>query len=1053
MKRLIAYFIKYPVSVNTLLTIISVFGFIAYTKLTASFFPLVESRNITIQLVYPGAAPEELEEGVVQLVEEKLQGVSGIERVTSKSKENAANVTVEIEKGYNTSTALEDVQNAVNGINNFPTSLEKPIVFLVENSFFTINYAVSGSNIDLKALKSYARRIEKDLLRHDGISKVKLAGFPQEEIEITFDDVALRRHNLTLEQAGLLVRSSNIDITGGSVKTSEEELLIRSRNKGYYAKDLENLVILKEESGSVVRLKDVAEVRDRWADDPNRIFVNGKPGVEILVQSTDREDLLKNAEYVRAYFAEFAKQNPQITTTLIKDQSETLNERKELLFENGFIGMILVLILLSMFLNARIAFWVAMGLPVSFLGMFIIALYLGVTINVISLFGMIVVVGILVDDGIVISENIYWHYEQGKSAIRAAVDGTLEVIPAIFSAVTTTMVAFSFFFMVDGRAGDFFSELSTVVIATLFVSLIEALIILPAHLAHSKALTNRNYKKNALERFTDKLMYVMRDKMYAPVLRFALNHRLASVLIVVGFMIITIGGIKGGLIKFTFFPNLERNEVPVNLAMPSGTREGLTNDRLFRIEEAIIRVNDRLKKERGDDVGEVLKIERKIGPNTNEGQVNAILIPSESRNYSSMELANFFREELGPMPEAEKLTFGQASAFGKPVSVTLLGDNAVEINAAKNELKLAMQAIPELKDVVESVESGRREIHVDLTDKAYSMGFTEAQILNQVRAGYFGYEAQRLQRGRDEVKIWVRYSEEQRKSLKDLEDMRIKTAAGMEIPLRELAKLDMRRGVVDIDHLDGQRQVTIESELRDKNVSAPVIISQIKETIIPEILAKHPGVSPLFEGQNREALKTQKSAKFALPFVLVSILAIITFTFRSFAQAVIILLLLVPFSLIGVAWGHYIHGQQMSILSFLGVVALIGIIVNDSLVLVDKMNSSLKAGLPFKEAVYQSGYVRFRAIFLTSATTIAGLAPLIMERSFQAQFLIPMAIAVAYGIGIATVLTLVILPVFLSVWNDIKRQSLWIWNAGERPSAEDVEPAIRELKAENDELD
>lgn len=1051
MKRIIAYFIKYPVSVNTLLTILSVFGFIAYTKMTASFFPIVESRNINIQLIYPGAAPEEMEEGVVQLIEEKLQGVSGIERVTSKSKENAASVIVECEKGYNTSTALEDVQNAVNSINNFPSGLEKPIVFLVENSFFTINYAISGSNIELKTLKSYARRIEKDLLRHEGISKVSLSGFPQEEIEISFDDVALRRHGLTLEQAGLLVRNSNIDITGGSVRTAEEELLIRSRNKGYYAKDLENLVLLRNENGALVRLRDVAKVTDRWSDDPNRIFVDGKPAVEVTVQSTDREDLLKNAEYCRSYFAEFAKQNPQIVTSLIKDQSETLNERKQLLFENGFIGMLLVLLLLSMFLNARIAFWVAMGLPVSFLGMFIIALYLGVTINVISLFGMIVVVGIIVDDAIVISENIYAHYEKGKSAIQAAIDGTLEVVPAVFSAVLTTMVAFSFFFLVDGRAGDFFSELSTVVIATLFVSMIEAIIILPAHLAHSKALTNRNYQKNALERFTDKLMFVMRDKLYAPSLRFALQHRFFAFLLVVGLMIITVGGIKGGLIKFTFFPNLERNEIPVALSMASGTREQITNERLERIEEAIVRVNERLKKEKGDSLGEVIKIERKVGPNTNEGSINAILIPSEDRKYSSMELANMFRDELGPMPDAEKLTFGQASAFGKPVSVTLLGDNVAEINAAKTELKAAMQAIPELKDVVESVESGRREIHVVLNEKAYALGFSEAQILSQVRAGYFGYEAQRLQRGRDEVKIWVRYTEEQRKSLQDLEDMRIKTPSGLEIPLGELAELSMRRGVVDIDHLDGQRQVTIESELANKNVSAPVVINQIKSTIIPEILAKHPSVTPLYEGQNREAVKTQKSSKFALPFVLISILAIITFTFRSFAQALIILLLLVPFSLIGVAWGHYIHGQQMSILSFLGVVALIGIIVNDSLVLIDKMNSFLKEGVPFKEAVYQAGYVRFRAIFLTSATTIAGLAPLIMERSFQAQFLIPMAIAVAYGIGIATILTLVLLPVFLSAWNDIKRRSLWVWNAGELPSAEEVEPAIQELKAEHDE--
>src|SRR6056300_1579414 len=1017
-----------------MLTLIAVFGFIAYTKMTASFFPIVESRMVNVQLIYPGAAPEELEEGVVQLIEEKLQGVSGIERVTSKSKENSATVNVEVEKGYNTSTALEDIKNAVNAINNFPSDLEKPIVFLVENSFFTIKYAISGSNIDLKALKSYARRVEKDLLASDGISKVELAGFPQEEIEITFDDIALRRYNLTLEQAGLLIRSSNIDITGGSIKTEDEELLIRSRNKGYYAKELQDLVILKTAEGSLLRLKDIAEVRDRWSDDPNRIHVNGNPGVEVIVQSTDREDIIKNAAYVKDYMSEFEKLHPQLQTTLIRDQSKTLNERKELLFENGLIGMILVLLLLSMFLNIRIAFWVALGLPVSFLG-------------------MIVVVGILVDDGIVISENIYWHYEKGKNAIRAAVDGTMEVIPAVFSAILTTIVAFSFFFMVDGRAGDFFSELSTVVIATLVVSLVEALIILPAHLAHSKAMSNRKPKKNLLERGTDKMMYVMRDKFYAPVLRFALNHRLFAFLAVVALMIITVGGMKGGLIRFTFFPNLERNEVPVELSMPAGTREDITADRLFRIEEAINRVNDRIKKEKGTEEGEVIKIERKLGPNTNDGSVNAILVGSEFRDHSSMELANMFRNELGPIDDAEKLTFGRASAFGKPVSVTLLGENTDDLNQAKVELKKAMRDIPELKDVIESVQTGRREIHLSLKDKAYALGFTETQIMAQVRRGYFGYEAQRLQRGRDEVKIWVRYTENQRKTIQQLEDMRIKTNNGQEIPLHELAKLSIQRGVVDIDHLDGQRQVTIEAEVSNKDVSAPLVIAQIKEEIIPPLLNKYPSISPLYEGQNREAAKTQASAKFALPFVLITILAIITFTFRSFAQALIILVMLVPFSLIGVAWGHYIHGQQLSILSFLGIVALIGIIVNDSLVLVGKMNSFLKEGMTFKEAVFQSGYVRFRAIFLTSMTTIAGLAPLIMEKSFQAQFLIPMAISVAYGIGIATILTLIMLPVFLSAWNDAKRLALTIWNAGEKLSAEEVEPAVKELKAESYDLE
>lgn len=417
-----------------------------------------------------------------------------------------------------------------------------------------------------------------------------------------------------------------------------------------------------------------------------------------------------------------------------------------------------------------------------------------------------------------------------------------------------------------------------------------------------------------------------------------------------------------------------------------------------------------------------------------------------------MELASLFRQEVGPMLDADKLTYGSASAFGKPVSVTLLGENQAELDRAKDELKEAMIAIPELKDVVESVQEGRREIKLKLKEKAYILGLNEAQIMNQIRQGYFGYEAQRLQRGNDEVKVWVRFDDDQRSSIYNLEDTRIRTADGKEIPLRELADYSIERGVVAINHLDNQKQVTVEAEVSNANVSAPEVIEQIKTEVVPGILARHQGISPLFEGQNREAAKTQRSAKFALPFVLFCILAIITFTFRSFGQSFIILFLLVPFSLVGVAWGHYIHGQQMSILSFLGVVALIGIIVNDSLVLVGKMNSFLKEGMSFKEAVYQAGYVRFRAIFLTSMTTIAGLAPLIMEKSFQAQFLIPMAIAVAYGIGIATLLTLILLPVFLSAWNDIRRRALYLWNAGEMPTAEEIEPAIKEMEAEKYDL-
>ena len=1045
MRKLVSYFIKYPVSVNTLLLVIVLGGFASYSKLTASFFPLIESRIINVNLVYPGASPEEIEEGVVDLIEENLEGVTGIERTTSSSKENSAVVVVEIEKGYDTNSALEDVQNAVNSINSFPTGLEKPVVFLRENSNFTISFALSSEEMDLKILKAYARKIEQDLLDAEGISKVNLGGFPAEEIEIAFNDEALRNYNLTIEEASNSIRSKNLDITGGTVRGLDEELLIRSRNKGYYSRDIENIVLRSTEEGAIVRLKDVAEVKDKWAEDPNSITVDGDRAVEITVNSTDDEDLLANAEYVREYFKVFNTKGYNIKATLIRDRSETLQERKDLLIENGGIGMFLVLLLLSLFLNIRLAFWVAVGIPISFLGMFILASYYGVTVNVISLFGMIVVIGILVDDGIVISENVYSHHEKGKKALRAAIDGTMEVLPAVFSAVITTMIAFSFFFMVDGRAGDFFSELSFVVIATLAVSLIEALIILPSHLAHSKAM-KKSAKKSLLEKGTDKMMHWMRDMTYAPALRFCLKHRFFTIAFAVSLFIITIGAIKGDLVKFTFFPYIERNDIPVQLDLPAGTREHITSSRLEYIEESILRVNQELKESHeGRDI--VKTIIRRIGPGSHQGQISAVLIGSEERNLNSADIAALVREEVGEMSDANKLTFGSSSAFGKPVSITILSDDQADLDIVRREVKALMKTFPELKDVVETMQEGRREINLKLKDRAYLLGLNEAQILSQVRQGYFGFEVQRLQRGKDEVKVWVRYNDQQRSSINELQDIRIRTANGKMIPLRELADFSITRGVASIDHLDGRKQSTIEAELSSKKISAPDVISQLREEYMDSLLIAYSGITALYEGQNREAAKTQKSSKSALPIVLIGILAMITFTFRSLGQAVIILVLLVPFSFIGVVWGHFLHGQQMSILSFLGVVALIGIIVNDSLVLVSKMNINLKEGSTFEEAVYRAGYSRFRAIFLTTLTTVAGLAPLILEKSFQAQFLIPMAISVAYGIAMATFLTLILLPVFLSLWNDLRRGFLGMWT-GRKHSAEEIESAVIELKAE-----
>ncbi len=1046
MKKLITYFIKYPIGVDVILLGFLLFGWLSYGSLNTTFFPVVESRIIAIQVVFPGASPEEVEEGIISKIEENLKGTTGVERYTSISSENSGSITVEVLKGYDPDLVIEDVKNAVNRVPSFPGGMEPIVIFKRENLTSAINFAISGEGVDLKTLKSIARDVERDLITVPGISKVELSGFPEEEIEIAISEEALRAYGITFQEAALTLRGSNVDVTGGTVKGPREEIIIRAREKKYNADELVNLEIKALPDGRIIRLKDIGTVRDRWSDNPNRSEMNNKPSVEVNVQNTDQEDLLSTSEYIKAYIEKFNAENDNVRADIIRDFSVTLQQRKELLFENGLVGIILVLILLTLFLNIRLAFWVAIGIPVSFAGMFILAGFFDVTINVISLFGMIVVIGILVDDGIVISENIYNRYEKGESLLMAALNGTLEVLPAVASSILTTIVAFSSFYFLDGRAGDFFSELAFIVIATLAVSLFEGLLFLPAHLAHSKL--KRVEHKNLLERSTDRLMRFMRDKLYAPSLLFFLRYRGVAISLFVGLLIITIGAFQGGIIRGQFFPFIERDNLDVSLSMPAGTREYITEKWLDHIENAALAVNEELKAEREDGKDVIVDIQKKLGPTTYQGTLNIILLDSESRNMASFEIQDLIRKKTGPIYEAENLSFGSAQAFGKPISISLLGRNPEELRGAKNELKEAMKQFAVLRDVVDNDREGVREIKLKLKDKARLLGFTVQDVMTQVRNAFFGFEAQRIQRGRDEVKVWVRLNEADRSSIFKLEELMIRTPDGGSYPLREIADYSIGRGVININHLDGQREVKVEADLKDPNESAPAIVADIRENVMPQILADYPSVVPLYEGQNREAAKTQKSSGAVLTTVLFLIILIITFTFRSLFQTLVIMLL-IPLAFTGVAWGHFIHGMPMSVLSFLGMVALIGIIVNDSLVLVSKFNTYIKEGMDFGDAIYHAGVSRFRAIFLTTVTTVAGLTPLIFERSFQAQFLIPMAVSIAYGILYATFLTLVVLPVMLSYVNDLRVNVKWLWT-GTKPKREEVEPAIKELKDERE---
>lgn len=1046
MKSFIAYFVKYPVAANLIMFGILAMGIISLFQMKATFFPEFESRTISIQMVYPGASPEEVEEGIINKVEEGLKGLTGVERYTSISSENSGSVTVEVIKGYDADLILQDVKNEVDRISSFPVGMEPPTIYKRESLGRAITFALSGDNVSLEALKNSARQVEDDLLAIDGLSKVELSGFPDEEIEIAFREEDLQAYGITFAQAALAVRGSNVDITGGKVKGLEEELILRARNKEYYADGLRDIVVKNNPDGGVVRLSQVADIRDRWADQPNRTYLDGSPSVSISVQNTLQEDMLQITDNVKEYLETFNAENTNIQASIIADASITLRQRIDTLVQNGWQGFLIVCLLLAVFLHWRLAFWVALSIPISFAGMFIIANFLGITLNIISLFGMILVIGILVDDGIVIGENIFSYHEKGVPRVRAAIDGTRNVIGAVFAAIITTVIAFSSFFFLDGSLGDFFREMAVVVIWSLIFSLVEGGIILPTHVAHSKAL-NQGVEPNWVQRQFDGLMNLLRDRMYVPVLDWTMRNKFISMSLCVMVLLLSFGMVSGGFVKTTFFPIIEGDDVSITLQLPAGTPETQTKKLLDRIAQAAETVNRRMSDEAyGGEKELVERVEVKLGPTTYQGSVTVALIPGEERDpVSQRSVQNAIREEMGPVDEAEVLSFGGRSFFGKPVSVSLVGSNLIELEDATADLKSELGQMAELTDVVDNNQEGLRELNIELKEKARYLGLDLTDIVGQVRAAFFGSEAQRLQRGEDEVRVWLRYGEDSRRSVADLQGMRIRLADGAEYPLSEIVDLKPQRGVIAINHVDGKREVKVEADISDNSVSVSDVNARVQDVILPAVLDKYPGVSTVTDGQVRNQEKTAASAAIVVPVVLALMFFVIALTFRSIMQTVV-LFLLIPFGMIGVIWGHWLMDKPISLFSILGVIALVGIVVNDGLVFVSSYNDNIRSGMSMMDALKDTGRSRFRPILLTSVTTFAGLAPLLLNKSRQAQFLIPMAISVAFGLLAITVILLVLLPALLVLLNRFRYNWARAFQ-GSDPDYREVEPAYKQQHA------
>jgi multidrug efflux pump subunit AcrB len=1039
MKGIIQYFIKYSTGGNVLILLILFLGWFGFSSLRSTLIPQIDPGVINITTVYPGASPEEVEQGVILKIEQSLQGLSGIKKLTSISRENLGTVTAQLVSGVDADLVLQDIKNAVDGISSFPTSIEPPRASKWEFRSDAIDFMING-DVELTQIKQAVLRVEDDLLAIKGVSKIEISGFPDEEIEIAFRENDLETYGISLSQAVSVIKNTNIDLTGGNIRGESEDLSIRTRQKKYYAIDLNSIVLRSHSDGTVLRLSDVADVKEQWAQDPNAVYVDGKPAALIKVKYTSEEDIIHVADIVEDYVEKFNLRNDVLQAKILGNQADSVRSMQAILANNGIVGFILVLIFLSMALNPRMAFWVALSIPISFLGMFALAALFDITLNRISMFGMILVVGILVDDGIVIAENIYQHHEKGKRRIQAAIDGALEVLPAVTSAIITTMIAFSAFMLIEGTFGQFFKEMAFVVMAALFVSLIEGALILPAHIAHSKAL-KADRKPSWLEIKSTYSLALLRDNWYAPVYKKALENRLITLTVVTGLFLITIGAAIGGVIQMGGSDFENQSHSDVSLQMPPGTPESVTHATLLMLEEKAREISDRFSKEEGKEVVTSIVNQQTAA---DVGGISVNFIDSRERDFLSTDFSNAWRQAVGPLPAVERINYIESSQFGKAVSISLLGEDVAVLDRAVEEFKAELKNLSGLKNVIDDNQQGMREIEIVLKEQALLLGLDIQTVMSQVRNGFYGAEVQRINRGTEEIKIWVRYARTDRSSIGDLETMRIRTSTGKAFQLKDIADLQYTTSLSTIRHLNGQRQVTVEADALNKSIDLGMIKKEVVSVILPGILNKYPGVNYSTGGREERMSEAKESMMKILPAILVLLFSVIAFTFRSFGQTAI-LFMLIPIGFIGIGWGHAIHGTPIDMPSYFGIVALIGILVNDSIVFIETLNRRLKRGMNYMEAIYEAGLSRFRPIFLTSLTTIAGLAPLIIANNPDAQQTVPMAIAVAYGLFVSTFSTLLILPVLLSLFNDVRRRATKL-RTGVMPTAESIESAVRELE-------
>ncbi len=1084
MEKLINWFCNNHVAANFMMVVIAVLGFSTWFGLKKEIFPEIGVDMILVRVPYPNATPEEVEKGVNVPIEEAIQDLDGIDRLKSTAAQGMGVVIVEVATGYDVRDLMSDVKTRVDAIQNLAEETEKPVLEEVIIKSQVMSIAVSAQT-DEKTLNKLTQQVRDGLLNFEGgktsITQAELAGVRDYEISIEVSEQTLRAYGLTFDQVAAAVRASSLDLPGGSVRTTGGEVLIRTEARRYSASEFATVTVVTHPDGSTLKLGDIATIRDGFEEVDLSSRFDGRPAMLINVFRVGNEDTLEIADTVRKYVYEVAPRvlPENVELEIWRDESSFLRGRMDLLGRNGLIGLVLVTVVLALFLRPSLALLVALGIPVSFAGAIFLMPITGISINMISLFAFILVLGIVVDDAIVIGENVYRRIRNGEDPRTAAPKGTHEVGVVVIFGVVTTMMAFTPMLGLSGVSGKIWPNIPYIVIPTLMFSLIQSKLVLPAHLAmlkpHDPAApvgwihrVQRTFS-HGLENFI--------DSVYRPVLRFCLHNRYLVMTSFLAVLIVVVSLVTTGWVRFMFFPKVEADIVSAKIEMAKGVPIETTEKAVAQIEAAAMRLNEEFKDLDGNPIIRHMLASSGTQPfqisifvaggvpkDSSLGEVTLELQPASNRNVTGEQIAARWRELTKDIPGAVDLAFQtEAAGGGNAIDLEISGPDLDLLSNIVDEIKIEMGKLDGVIDIADSHREGKRELKLEILPAAEALGLRLNDIALQVRQGFYGEEIQRLQRGRDEVKVFVRYPESERKAISDLDRMKIRTRSGAEVPFSAVARANFGRSYASIQRNDRRRAITITADLdKSKDVNANQVVAALvndpkakqsglaklvvlvkeamgkqsndKKGVLIRMSEKYPQISYSFEGEQKDQRKSVKEMGQKALLALLGMYVLMAIPLKSYIQPIIVMSA-IPFGIVGAVLGHVIMGFDLSIMSMCGIVALSGVVVNDSLVLVDYVNRHRNDSDSIVEAAWEAGARRFRPILLTSLTTFAGLTPMLLETDIQAKFLIPMAVSLSFGILFATVITLILVPSIYLMLNDITELMKRVFGLSDKKSS------------------